>query len=323
MFRIDRRISHIFFNTLFISGLVGPWPAHALDPSDFFFRQKISFTNYNRAEVLTNFPVLIRFDAASSEIHGGAVSSLGYDIRFTDASQSNEIPFELESWDPDGESIVWVRHPALASNRCIYAYWGNPADTNLPPYAVDGSTWSDGFVAVHHLSETGGLVADDATANNLNGNLGNMNGSEWTPGRVGNGLSFNGVNQFYDMADIGAFFGANAATMNVWVKLDLATPIDPARTGFMSLGTGSNNHYPWVDGLTYQNVWRNNARVEGIALLPSVDRTTWHQITITSETGGSGLWRMYQNGVEIRNVGGLAFLWRDCAICCVRRPCCV
>ncbi|MEM7393353.1 MAG: LamG-like jellyroll fold domain-containing protein, partial [Verrucomicrobiota bacterium] len=93
-----------------------------------------------------------------------------------------------------------------------------------------------------------------------------------------------------------------AASISVWVKLDVATPAVANNTGFMSLGNGSNTHYPWVNGLGYMNVWRSGGRVDNIVLNAAIDRTQWHQVTITSDIGGSGRWKMYQNGVEIWDV---------------------
>ncbi|MEM7393885.1 MAG: DUF2341 domain-containing protein, partial [Verrucomicrobiota bacterium] len=212
--------------------LFWPFIAQALNPAEFTFRRKINFSNYDRVQTLTNFPVLVRFDPTLTNVYSGMASPTGGDLRFTDAGLINELNFEIDTWNPAGQSFVWVQVPALSSNDCIIAYWGNPTDTNLPAYAVDGSTWSEGFVAVHHLSESNGTSAGDSTANTLDGNLVNMAGTEWETGNTGNGLRFDGTDDHYTMAHISALFPANAATMNVWVKLDVATPV-ANNTGFM------------------------------------------------------------------------------------------
>ncbi|MEM7394625.1 MAG: DUF2341 domain-containing protein [Verrucomicrobiota bacterium] len=281
---------------LFLAG--GLLNARALDPADFTFRYKVSFERYDRETVLTHFPVLLQFDRTRTLLYGGMASPVGGDLRFTDAGGTAELNYEIDTWCPDGLSAVWVQVPTLSSNACIYVYWGNRSDTNVPAYATDGSTWSNAYVAVHHLSASSGSNATDATSNGLDGVLRNMSDEAWRSGILGNGLRFDGEEDYYEMPDIRPYFEGDAATLNVWVKLDAATPTGVNRSGFMSLGSGSNSHYPWLNGWAYLNVWRSS-RVDNIVLHPGVDRTQWHMVTITSENVLTDGWRMYQNGEEV------------------------
>ncbi|MEM7390700.1 MAG: DUF2341 domain-containing protein [Verrucomicrobiota bacterium] len=273
----------------------------ALNPPDFQFRQKIAFPGYVGSATLDGFPVLLSFTPALTNFYFGLASPSGGDLRFSDETGANDVSHEIEIWDTNGTSMVWVRVPTLSSNACIFMYWGNPSDTNFPPSVTNGSVWADDYVVVHHLNETNGLTAPDATSNHFDGALRNMSGAEWETGGLANGLRFDGADDFYELPNINAFFGGDAATLNVWVKLDAATPAGGNQTGFMTLGSGSTCAYPWVNSLSFQNVWRSGNRIESIALLPCIDRASWHQVSITSETGGSGRWIMYQNGIEIRN----------------------
>ncbi len=96
----------------------------------------------------------------------------------------------------------------------------------------------------------------------------------------------------------------NAGTVTMWVKLDLATPTDGARTGLVGLGGSGNNHYPWTDGQAYSTVLRADGnRVNNIALSGAIDRAAWHLVTFTSDPAGG--WNMYQNTTLVRNAAAV------------------
>ena len=113
---------------------------------------------------LAHFPVLVRL---SPERIGGfdyaqlASPQDGADLRFTDAD-GNFLAHDIDTWNPQGESLVWVGVPTLEPGATIVARWGNasPAEANDP-----ATVWSDaGYVQVWHFS-TG--VATDATGRGL------------------------------------------------------------------------------------------------------------------------------------------------------------
>src|SRR4051812_32544282 len=68
------------------------------------------------------------------------------DLRFTDATGSHLVGHEIDEWNTNGISSIWVQVPLLAgTNDSIWAYWGNPAGTNLPASSTNGSVWSQDF----------------------------------------------------------------------------------------------------------------------------------------------------------------------------------
>lgn len=113
---------------------------------------------------LANFPVLVRI--SESRIDGFAYSQLssptdGADLRFTD-EDGNFLNHDIDTWNPDGESLVWVSVPTLANGETIIMRWGNetPAEVN-----DSAAVWSAaGYVQVWHFS-TG--VTTDATGRGL------------------------------------------------------------------------------------------------------------------------------------------------------------
>ncbi|MEM7395322.1 MAG: DUF2341 domain-containing protein, partial [Verrucomicrobiota bacterium] len=101
------------------------------DQVDAPHKMKITFCGYTRPDSLTNFPALVTL---STNIPGfgytGFTSPRGSDLRFLDASQTELLPHEVETWNTNGSSYIWVRVPELmGSNTCVWACWG---DTNTP-----------------------------------------------------------------------------------------------------------------------------------------------------------------------------------------------
>ena len=74
------------------------------------------------------------------------------DLRFADSTLTNELSYEIESWDTNGNSYVWVRVLELTNNATLNAWWGNAAATQAPPNSVDGSTWAPAYDGVWHLA---------------------------------------------------------------------------------------------------------------------------------------------------------------------------
>ncbi|MEM7394717.1 MAG: DUF2341 domain-containing protein, partial [Verrucomicrobiota bacterium] len=121
-------------------------------PGAFAYRSRITFCGYTPpvAETLNNFPVLVQISPATIAgfNYGQLVSGLGNDLRFFDSTETKELAYEIEDWNPFGTSYVWVQVPELVNNAShIYAYWGNANATIPAGYTSDGSTWSEGFTA--------------------------------------------------------------------------------------------------------------------------------------------------------------------------------
>ena len=127
----------------------------------------VSVPGYDVAETLVNFPVLFRLAEDSPEgFSYAACRADGNDILFTDAG-GNVIPHEIEKWDPEGESFIWVNLPKLAKGTTFRFCYGNASVEEPAPAA---NVWSDGFAGVWHLDETGtAAAAIDATGRGNDG----------------------------------------------------------------------------------------------------------------------------------------------------------
>ena len=84
-------------------------------------------TGYGAADV-ADVPVAVRL---SESISGFSYSDFqvsdGGDLLFTDES-GNALAHEIERWDENGESVVWVKMPAFGAGRKLYAYYGGAAN---------------------------------------------------------------------------------------------------------------------------------------------------------------------------------------------------
>ena len=138
-----------------------PFVCRAASFSNWDHSVTIVSTGYKRAETLSNFPVLVVFTTNRDEFaYEDCNSSIGADLRFSSLGGTSELPYEIERWDTNGKSYVWVQVPELAQYSAIVAYWGNPDATNPPPYTTNGSVWSGTFRGVWHLNESSGTRSD-------------------------------------------------------------------------------------------------------------------------------------------------------------------
>ena len=104
-----------------------------------------------------NFPVLVRLPA---EVSGELRSANGTDLFFKDENNAS-LPFEVDTFNPAGETLVWVRVPSLSSATELTVCFGGYANADNDPTAV----WTD-YAGVWHMNEASGAVAD-ATGHGL------------------------------------------------------------------------------------------------------------------------------------------------------------
>ena len=107
--------------------------------------------------VWPDFPVLLRLPAAVS---AKLRTANGTDL-FVQNENDASLPFEVDTFDSAGETLVWVKVPALSSATELTVYFGGDANHDNAPTNV----WSD-YVGVWHMGEASGAVAD-ATGHGL------------------------------------------------------------------------------------------------------------------------------------------------------------
>ena len=109
-----------------------------------------------------DFPVLVRLPA---EVSSQLQAADGTDLYFEDENEA-PLAFEVETFNPDGTTFVWVKVPSLSSATRLTVYFGGSANAGNDPTAV----WSR-YVGVWHYapSDAGGSTVADATGHGLTG----------------------------------------------------------------------------------------------------------------------------------------------------------
>jgi hypothetical protein len=275
----------------------------ALNPPDFNYRLKVAFTGYNRDETLLNFPMLVNF---STNLPGFSYSQFasrsGGDLRFTDATGLVLIPHEIDEWNTNGASSVWVNLPALSStNDFIWAYWGNPSDTTLPTSSTNGAVWSANHDLVWHLKETGFPYADSAEQfPALSGVTPTLTG-----GIIGHGELFNGSSQYLDAGPINL---GNAFTVSAWVKVDptvnnIQSVWANKPGGFQSNGFALFvNSYQTNDGRLILETGNGTAGASIQSGIGAVPFGQWHRVTAVMDRAGGNA-QLYVDGVQLVSGG--------------------
>ncbi|MEM7392052.1 MAG: LamG-like jellyroll fold domain-containing protein, partial [Verrucomicrobiota bacterium] len=262
------------------------------DPTAYGSRMKIAFTGYTANTTLTNFPALV---ILSTNIPGFRYEDFcGGDLRFTGTNVSRTLNYEIETWNPDGESHVWVQVPELRpSNTCIFAWWASPGQTD-PDYALNGAAWESGFQAVYHLNENfregaGGFHAD-ATANGLDGA---QRGNHSVPGVVGRGQEFDGFGDVISTPVVTDQTGAFGLTFSAWVQPHTADG------NFERLFDADKGGWDWslvldqAGGGNWEVFWGANQQGSG----HTADIDAWQHIAAVFDPASTNV-RVYKNGVE-------------------------
>ena len=155
MQKFSVRHMHAAFAIALVSlmGLVGARSAAAAST----WSSVIQFTagGYSGSTSLSGFPVLVRI--SPQRIPGFRYSDCkadGGDLRFTSADGTVEYPHEIDEWNPDGESLVWVRLDLVPGGTAFQMFYGNPsavaADSKETWNAAAGAFYG----GVWHFAET-------------------------------------------------------------------------------------------------------------------------------------------------------------------------
>jgi autotransporter-associated beta strand protein len=269
----------------------------SFSPSAYTYRLPLQFCGYARSETLTNFPVLVVLNTGIPGFNYTQFKGAnGGDLRFSDGAQTSLLNFEIESWDPAGNSYVWVQVPALSNTSAsIYAYWGNTNATTLPAYATNGATWSERFAGVWHLAETSGN-SRDSTPQALTGYPSN-GVTQASGGQIGGGDDFPGGGSR-------TFLGTSAILNNLTNNFTASAWIRPDALGGNRVLVGA--HWGGFNGWSFRLAGANPAleRLPGGALDSGVALSAgqWTAVAVAYDTANNA--NFYINGVKVATVAG-------------------
>jgi autotransporter-associated beta strand protein len=273
-------------------------------------RMPLQFAGYNKAETLTHFPVLVTLGTNTPGFsYSQFLSGANSDLRFTDGSLTCELPYEIESWDTNGQSRVWVQIPSLTNNVTIWMLW-RKAGLTAPAYTSNGATWSEKYVSVAHLSETNGTVANSAMV----GSATTVTGipAQAAPGVIGACIQFDGVDDQVSFGTIGRPY--DSFTFSAWIKTALGHEIDPESTTTatgtsgqkyafdVEIGGSSSTSAGLSVGTNGLSVYEHaNSYMPPLAVYSNIIGSGWNFVTVTYSNRQP---RIYCNGALART--GLA-----------------
>jgi autotransporter-associated beta strand protein len=266
-----------------------------------WYETRIAFTNYSRAEPLTNFPVLV---VLGTNVPGFNYRQFqtpdGSDLRFLGADGETELNHEIETWNTNGSSFVWVQVPLFTNQGSILARWGDPAATDPPVGAGTGAAWSEDFLGVWHLAETAGAHYDSSPALAASRFV-SASQQGTAAGIVGGADDFNGTSNYVSLPDLGA---VPSVTVEAWVNLN-GTPSGG------DIGLVSSD--PWSAGVTHfkTSSTRNlKAQINGSGTVLSADGVlpvgAWAHIAYTVGGSGAADFRLFLNGALLATAAGTA-----------------
>ena len=122
-------------------------------------------SGYAGTEALEEFPVLVRLSENSPEgFTYASCAADGSDIRFADDDE-HLIAHEIDTWNPSGESLIWVNIPKLTSSTQFTMYFGGDGSAPTLPAS---SVWTRaGYHFVNHNNVTATTVGMDSTGSGL------------------------------------------------------------------------------------------------------------------------------------------------------------
>ncbi len=130
---------------------------------------KFTVAGYAGASALAGFPVLVRI-AENSPVGFSyddlQSKSTGDDLAFVGMDGAG-LPFEIDTWNTNGTSLIWVRLPSMTSGTEFVMCWGSSSSGKI---VCPDNPWS-GYAGVWHMNETtaGVTTIHDSTANGLDG----------------------------------------------------------------------------------------------------------------------------------------------------------
>ena len=264
----------------------------------------VTFGDYEGSETLANFPVLVKISQGSPSgfSYADCLKPNGGDLRFADAD-GNLLASEVDTWNSNGVSLVWVKVPSLTSSTKITAYYG----CDSVPTVDSASVWANGYVGVWHLGDAGNQTQTDSTTNHLhflchNKEVQNVDLAV-SDGAVGGAVGFNkkgnGYGGLYLMDAESKLSGFMDCTIEAWLY-----PTNNATGTYYFVNETAAEAGPFSLILSGGKTPRMLSQTEGKSKFDypgafdtecSVDN--WHHVAF-ARTGSSGSLGGYLNGAR-------------------------
>ena len=225
--------------------------------------------------VVENFPVLVKISEGSPAgfLYADCLKVNGGDLRFADEN-GTLLPCEIEVWNPEGESLIWVKVPTLSSTTRITAYYGWP----LAPAVSATDVWDENYLAVWHMDGAKGTRSQkDSTVNGKTVSCPSDYANAVSNGVVGIlgtaarcGLRDDNLGGFSISDPDGYFSGLGAITMEAWTFKDSEASLSTVDGSIVHRMRASGT---WVN--IYSMYELKNSHKIGFWIYKSDDSTVW------------------------------------------------
>lgn len=252
------------------------------------YRRRV-FLNWKGGNI-SNFPVMIKLN--SSNINYSEFKADGSDLRLFDSDNSTVLEYEIDVWNPAGDSILWVLVPTIESTGLdfIWLYHGNPSASSVEN---PSTVWmGPGALGVWHFSD---LTDSTSQAMNMTNS-----GTTLTTGPVGPARSFNGSSNYLSIADSSSVPGGLAeATICALAKSNATGGATPAT--IFSYGTATNTafaEFGGIENIMYGGFGTTN---QLYSFGPFLNTTDWNHYCLELK-GSTYEYSLYLNGNFLRKV---------------------
>ena len=247
---------------------------------------------------ITNYTLLVRISEDQFPGFKYYRAGDGSQIAFTDG-HGKLIAHEVDTWNPAGVSLVWVKVPEAVNGAKITFYWSLKDDATAPgndPTAV----WTD-YAGVWHMKD-----ATDSTANKATGEMGSS-ASATANGFLGGaiGASVTGVNGALVSVETNAAINALADsgfTVSGWVCLNT---VDAASWAYLFTKKLTDSTDAWglqfygdgSHGQAYNSrLWVNGSGSGYFTHATPFVVGQWHYITLVFAKDGGSKVSWYMDG---------------------------
>lgn len=160
----------------------------------------------------------------------------------------------------------------------------------------------DGLIGYWSFNDGSGIIATDSSVNKWHGSIVDNEGDQWTIGRFGEGLQFDGVNDYVSISDSADFeFGSGDFTINFWFNSKNAA----SGQRILTKGFDNSNKDPWHFYLggneihLYMSSNGGNWDVhDGVIVSDKIFNNIWYNIALTRN---GSTFRFFVDGSQVNS----------------------
>ncbi|SMD34594.1 Por secretion system C-terminal sorting domain-containing protein [Reichenbachiella faecimaris] len=263
----------------------------------------VDHTQVECTSSLTDYPLLINItgDANLQQANGKVQDANGYDIIFTDASNT-QLSHDLERYDgTNGDLVAWVKIPTLYcdANTEIFMYYGECGYASGDQSNTD--TWSNNYNGVFHLNNdpsASGLQVD-RTANGDDGTSTNFASDTRLNGQIGQAIEFDGGDDYVTFGTAPQVNGTGGRTYECWIF----TQTFGANEGIFQAGDPGNNDFSLhlLNNSSENFEVETDANDDDFTFVSSTNN--WRHVTLTYDNAATST-SVYYDGVLFDVISG-------------------